>query len=93
MKSIISNDRACWVCGSVRDLHKHHVFGGANRNLSETYGCWLYLCAHHHNMSNQGIHFDPQLDALVKKTTQRRWMTFYGKNKDDFIRVFGRSYI
>lgn len=92
-RSIISNDRQCWVCESRQDLHRHHVFPGvANRPLSEKYGCWVYLCPYHHNMSNEGVHFNHYLDILLKKTTQREWEKRYG-NREDFIKTFGRSYL
>ena len=93
MKSIISNDHECWVCGDTRDLHRHHIYGGACRNLSETHGLWIYLCPKHHNMSNEGIHFDRRLDLFVKEHAQRRWEERYGKTHDDFRAIFGRSYL
>lgn len=92
-KSIISNDRQCWVCESRQDLHRHHVFPGvANRPLSEKYGCWVYLCPYHHNMSNEGVHFNHDLDLLLKKQTQREWEKRYG-NREEFIKRFGKSYL
>lgn len=93
MKSILSDDKQCWVCGSTQDLHRHHIFYGvSNRPLSEKYGCTVYLCAHHHNMSNEGVHFNHDLDLLLKMTTQREWEKRYG-NREDFIKTFGRSYL
>lgn len=93
MKSILSDDKQCWVCGSTQDLLRHHIFYGvSNRPLSEKYGCTVYLCAHHHNMSNEGVHFNHDLDLLLKMTTQREWEKRYG-NREDFIKTFGRSYL
>lgn len=92
-KSIVSNDLKCWVCGNTMNLHKHHCyFGVSNRPLSEKYGCWVYLCGPHHNQSNKGVHFDHDLDILIKKTTQREWEKRYG-TREDFIKTFGRSYL
>ena len=92
MKSIVSIDLQCWVCGNPMNLHKHHVYGGPNRKLSEKYGCFVYLCPAHHNMSNQGVHFNHDLDLLLKKHTQRQWEMKYG-DREEFIKVFGRSYL
>ena len=92
-RSIVSNDRQCWVCGARENLHRHHVYYGvSNRPLSEKYGCWVYLCPYHHNMSNEGVHFNHNLDTLLKKTTQREWEKRYG-NREQFIKTFGRSYL
>ena len=39
MKSIIQKEKRCFFCGSVRNLEKHHIFGGTkNRKWSEKYG-------------------------------------------------------
>lgn len=92
-QSIISNEPECLVCKTTLNLHRHHVFGGVGRRgKSEMYGCWVYLCARHHNMSNAGVHFNKQLDAKLKQECQRAWEVKYG-DRDDFIREFGRSYL
>ena len=91
-KSIISNERCCLVCGTTFDLHKHHIFyGSANRKLSEKYGCWCYLCARHHNMSCEGVHFNKILDTKLKQQAQK---AFEYNNPDlNFIKIFGKNYL
>lgn len=92
-KSIISNEPECLVCKTTLDLHKHHVFGGnGRRKVSEEYGCWVYLCARHHNMSKAGVHFNKTLDTKLKQECQRAWEARYG-DRAVFIRTFGRSYL
>lgn len=91
-KSIISNTKQCYICGNPQNIHKHHVFyGSSNRSNSEKYGCWIYLCAPHHNMSDMGIHFDKELDLEIKKNCQREFERIY--DHDTFLKVFGKSYI
>lgn len=92
-KSLISNDRECWVCKTTKDLHRHHIYAGCNRQLSEYWGCWVYLCPFHHNMSNKGVHFNHDLDVLLKKTCQRRWEEKHGEDRERFRAIFGRSYL
>ena len=92
-KSIVSNERVCWVCGTPYGLHKHHVYEGtANRKLSEKFGCWVYLCGNHHNLSDEGVHYNKELDDKLKDFTQRRFEEFLG-SREDFRRIFGKSYI
>jgi len=91
-KSLLSDDKVCWVCGTPLDLHRHHCYGGPNRGLSEAYGAWVYLCARHHNMSNEGVHFNHELDILLKKQCQRAWEMKYG-DREKFRIIFGRSYL
>lgn len=93
-KSIISNDRHCVVCGDTRNLHKHHIFYGfANRRLSEKYGCWCYLCARHHNMSDHSVHADNLLDLKLKKHCQEILEKDKGWSREKMIAIFGRSYL
>ena len=93
MDSIIQKERCCYVCGSRGLLHSHHVFMGSKRQLSEKYGLKIWLCPSDHNMSDKGIHFNPPLDARVKKMAQEKAMDHYGWSKEDFIKIFRRNYL
>lgn len=90
-KSLLSNEKKCYVCGTTRDLHKHHIYFGSNRKLSEKYGCWVYLCAPHHNMSNKGVHSDRELDLRLKKECQQAFEKKH--SRDEFMRIFGRNWL
>lgn len=91
--SIMSNERCCFVCGATSNLHRHHIFyGTANRKNSEKYGCWVYLCPFHHNMSNAGVHFNKPFDEKLKQICQRAFELEIG-SRQDFIKVFGRNYL
>ncbi len=68
----------------------HHIFPGSRRKTSERYG-YLYKvrpAVHRliHNHPNRGI------DLMLKQDAQRHFENHYG-NRNDFIRVFGRSYL
>lgn len=90
-KSIISNERECYVCHTPMNLHKHHIFFGPNRQNSEKYGCWVYLCAWHHNMSNEGVHFNRLLDVELKREAQKRFEELH--SHEEFMRIFGKNWI
>lgn len=92
-KSLLDNNKVCFICGTTFNLHKHHIYGGANRSKSERDGCWCYLCAPHHNMSDRGVHFDREKNLWLKNTCQKLWMTKYKKTEEDFIKEYGRSYL
>jgi hypothetical protein len=92
MKSIMNNEKVCVVCGDTV-VHRHHIFyGTGNRKQSERYGCWVYLCPLHHNMSLSGVHFDTELDMKLKKECQEKWEEIYG-TREEFIKTFGRNYL
>ena len=66
-------------------------YGTANRKLSEKYGCWIYLCAYHHNMSDEGIHFNKELDLKIKKLCQEVFEQ--NGSREEFMRIFGKNYL
>ena len=40
-------EKRCWLCGrngAEDPLDVHHIFGGANRKLSDRFGLTVYLC-------------------------------------------------
>ena len=91
------NNPYCFVCRTTIGLHVHHIYGGVGRRpISDEQGCWLYLCGPHHNLSNQGVHFNREMDAYFKRECQRRWEEREGINDPehkDFIALMGRNYL
>ena len=92
-KSILTNDlKHCYVCKTPLNIHIHHVYEGTGRRkLSDKYGCIIALCARHHNMSSEGVHFNRALDLKIKKEMQKRFNEVYPNL--DFIKIFGKSYL
>ncbi len=69
-------------------MEKHHIFGGANRKLSEQDGLYVMLCRSCHT-GNRGVHFNKELmqslhekgeEAYLKDHTLEDFRTRYGKN-------------
>lgn len=93
MNSVLQNNKQCWVCGTELGLHDHHIiYGTANRKKSEKYGLKVWLCPYHHNMSNEGVHFNRPLDLQLKKLAQEHYEKNIG-SREDFIKEFGKSYL
>ena len=90
MKSIIQNEKSCYICGSPY-VEEHHIFGGnPNRKLSEKYGLKVWLC-HEHHTGNTGVHFNADLMNEFHTLGQR---AFERENPDkDFKEVFGKNYL
>lgn len=89
MESIIQHKKECYVCKRQGELHCHHVFGGPNRDHSERYGMKVWLCPDHHNMSNNGVHFDRKLDLKIKCDCQDKWLQSE-RSIEDFRKIFGK---
>lgn len=76
------------------NLHRHEVFyGTANRKKSIKDGLVVFLTPEMHNMSDNGVHFNRELDIYLKQNAQKAWMEHYNKTVDDFIREYGKNYL
>ena len=91
-KSIMPKDDL-WSTEHFEGSHKHHVFGGANRKLSEKDGLYFYLKPEMHNMSDKGIHFNKDFMDYAHKVGQLAWQEYYNKTKEDFIQRYGKNYL
>ena len=93
MKESIMPDYYKWSTTYFPGLHMHHIFGGANRKLSDQDGLFVYLIPELHNMSDRGIHFDKDFMDYAHREGQKAWQKYYNKTKEDFIKRYGKSYI
>lgn len=92
MKSIIQDKKECFVCRTTYGLHDHHIFyGSSNRKNSETHGLKVWLCGYHHNLSNNGVHFNKQLDTELKQLAQAKYEETH--TRDEFRAIFGKSWL
>ena len=89
-----NEDRVCWYCGSTYAIEEHHlVHGTANRKHSERLGLVIDLCANcHRNSYRHSAHGNPEFDRKYKQMGQR---CFEGRGhaREEFISIFGQSYI
>ena len=94
MKSILQKKKRCLICHTEQDLHCHHVWEGTGRRkISDKYGLTVWLCAKHHNMSDEGVHFNRDLDLALKEAAQKKAMEHYGWTTEDFIKIMGKNYL
>lgn len=77
----------CDICYR-RAAHRHHVyFGRKNRQLSEKYNMIEMLCPSCHRL----VHHDRECDLLLKRKHQRIFEEDH--TREEFMRLFGRSYL
>lgn len=87
-KSILQQERECFICRTTIGLHEHHVIHGtANRKQSETYGLKVFLCATHHRM----VHADRKLDLSLMCFAQNEFEKTH--SREEFRQIFGKSYL
>lgn len=92
MKSVLQHNKECLICGNP-NVHEHHVFyGTSNRKQSEKRGLKVYLCPKHHNMSDEGVHFNRELDLAIKIMAQNHYEKHIG-SREEFRKEFGKSWL
>lgn len=91
MNSIMQSEKKCYITGRTTGLHRHHIYGGANRQVSEKNGFWVYLVAELHNMSDSGVHFNRALDLALKAECQRKFEETH--TREEFMRLIGKNYL
>jgi hypothetical protein len=92
-KSIISEERVCYICGSHQWIEVHHVFFGANHKASERYGLKVPLCHYCHNEPPNGVHFNKDNCRSLQRKVQKIAMKYYGWDMEAWRSVFGRNYL
>ena len=73
--------------------HRHECIFGKNRQKSIDDGLVVFLTPELHNMSNKGVHFNKEFRDMMQQEAQRRWMEYYNKSIDDFIKRYGKNYL
>lgn len=93
MKSIIQDEKVCYLTGRCDHLEEHHVFGGMNRKNSEKYGLKIWLTADKHKFKKDSVHMNRELADQIKAEVQMIAMEHYDWSVEEFRLIFGKSYV
>ena len=87
--------RCCALCGRTGTarvpFHRHHVFGGSNRRMSEKLGAVVDLC-HDCHEGPKGVHRSRERDLELKRQFQQQ-LEDGGLDRIDFRLLFGKSWL
>lgn len=90
----------CYRCGYYGPTEKHHIFGGANRKLSEKYGLFVHLCHACHNEPPYGAHFSKETADWLHRIGQQAFEVQEWKDgatweeaRTKFVKIFGKNYL
>lgn len=91
-------DGTCYLCMKLKGdyrrypvVHEHHVYGGANRQISEAEGMKVYLCPEHHVIGEAAVHNNQENMRIIQKEGQREYEKTH--SREEFINRFGRNYL
>ena len=83
-----------WHNKRFNGSHRHEIFYGVrNRNKSIEDGLVVFLRPELHNASSLGVHFNRVFDLMIKREAEKRWLEYYHKDIEDFIKKYGRNYL
>ncbi len=89
--------RECFLCGRNGNgdpLERHHIFGAANRKLSEKYGLVVDLCGNRcHRNGEYSAHRNKDVAAYLHRYGQEKAMKENNWTAEQFREIFGKSYI
>lgn len=90
-KSIMQQDKRCYLCGRVTELQLHHVMSGtANRKLSDKYGLTVWLCMEHHT-GDTGVHKNREKADAMKRLAQ---IAFEARHsREEWMQIFRKNYL
>ena len=91
MKSIIQEEKRCYLCGSTVELESHHIFFSALRPIADKHGLKVWLCAYHHRDQKHGAHGNREVDLFLKREAQKAFEKKYGHEK--FMEIIKRNYL
>jgi hypothetical protein len=95
MKSILQDEKECYVTGRADGLQEHHVyFGCGQRSVSEKNGFKVFLRPEYHLACYDGsVHACPGqgLDFELKQACQLKFEETH--TREDFMRLIGRNYL
>lgn len=92
MQSILQRIKECYVCHAKTGLHKHHIFFGKNRSMSERNGFTCHLCWNDHE-GTYGVHgkYGDELDLRLKQDCQRKYEESHPR--EEFMKLVGKNYL
>lgn len=93
VKSILQDEKKCYITGQTNNLHLHHIYRGVNRKISDAHGFVVYLAGWLHNQSDEGVHGKNgrELDLMLKRHCQMKFEETH--SREEFMSLIGRNYL
>ena len=71
--------------------HKHHVYPGPNRQVSEENGFTVELCPGHHEFTKAAVHENRDYMILIQEECQREYEKTH--TRQQFMDLIGKNYL
>ena len=86
------SENVCFYCGKNRNagLEKHHIFGAANRKLSDRDGLWVMLCKECHTEGPMAAHKCKETQDDLHRMGRQAYLDTH--TEQEFLERYGRMY-
>lgn len=88
--SLLQTAKESYLSGDTRNLEKHHIMNGANRDKSERFGLWVWL-THDEHMKLHGTPEGAKLARTLKAEAQEAFEKYYSRER--WMKEFRRNYL
>lgn len=92
---IMDNNIPYWSNKRFNGSHRHECFFGVrNRQKSIDDGLVVFLTYEMHE-GLYGVHgkLGRSFDLTLKQAAEKRWLEYYKKTPEDFIKKYGKNYL
>ena len=90
-KSVLQDEKKCFLCGTTLNLERHHVLHGtAMRRIADKLGLTVWLCAEHHRGAYSS-HQRKDVDLRLKRFAQSCYEDKH--DRFDWMVKVGRNYL
>lgn len=90
-KSIMSDEKRCYITGAEWGLHVHHVIHGPLREMADRNGFWCYLRHDIHRKLHDHAPGFGDLDEFLKRECQTRFEKEH--SRDEWMLLVHRNYL
>ncbi len=91
-KGIVEDMEHCYVCGTNQVEMHHCINGRGQRSIADQYNLVIPLCPEHHRNGSYSPHRNAEINSQYAKISQAYFEQNIG-NREDFMKLFGRSWI
>lgn len=101
-RSIIQERKECFICRALSDgigevksegLERHHIMFGyssKDRDYSEHFGLWVWLCHEHHREGELSPHKSKRTNIALRKVAQAAFEQKH--SHEEWMRIFRVNY-
>lgn len=101
-RSIIQDKKECFICRALSDgigevksegLERHHIMFGyssKDRDYSEHFGLWVWLCPAHHKTDELAPHVSKRTNIALRKVAQAAFEQKH--SHEEWMRIFRVNY-